>query len=66
MHLTVSGLGAGLTEVDVEIEGKAGALVVNLHARLFGPSFGIFVTDVDTEPIYWTVRQYNAWKYLLR
>jgi hypothetical protein len=62
LHLTVSGLGAGLTEVDVEIDGKAGALVT-LHARLFGPSFGIFVTDVDTEPIYWTVRQYNAWKY---
>lgn len=62
LHLTVSGLSAGLTEVDVEINGRGGPLVT-LHARLFGPSMGIFVTEVDTKPTYWTVRQYNAWKY---
>jgi hypothetical protein len=62
LHLSVSGLSVGLTEVDVEIDGKGGP-VVTLHARLFGPSMGIFVTEVDTTPTYWTVRQYNAWKY---
>ena len=65
LHLAVSGLSAALTEVDVEIEGSTGVKVV-LYARLFGPSMAIMATEVGKPdgPIYWTVRQYNHWKYL--
>ena len=67
LHLTVTVPGlsaAALTEVDVEVENSAGVKVV-LHARLFGPSMGIMVTEIGKPdgPIYWTVRQYNHWKY---
>ena len=39
--------------------------LVTLHARLFGNSMGIFVTEIGHPdgPVFWTVRQYNAWKY---
>ena len=61
VHMTVSGLSTALTEVDVEIEGTG----VVLHARLFGSSFGIMVTEVGLPngPVFWTLRQFNAWKY---
>eukprot|EP01043_Picozoa_sp_COSAG02_P051513 COSAG02_NODE_5431_length_4334_cov_6.607084_2_plen_1192_part_01 len=61
VHMTVSGLSTALTEIDVEIEGTD----VVLHARVFGSSFGMMVTQVGQPdgPVFWTLRQYNAWKY---
>jgi len=51
-----------LTAVDVEMVREGGT---QLHARLFGSELGIMLTEVDqpSGPVFWTVRQFNRWKY---
>jgi hypothetical protein len=64
VHLSVSGIAPSplLTKIEVDIRGKGGVV---LQARLFRGNMGLMITEIGQAdgPVFWTLKQYNKWKY---